>query len=107
MAFSSVLGASSVIKPGVVTTATRPSAPFVGQLIYDTTVSQTLVWNGTAWVVQSGGLVFIAASGAQSAQASISFNNCFSATYMNYKIIMEMLFRAWVPTVKSVCELVV
>ena len=53
MAFSSVLGASSVIKPGVVTSSTRPSSPFVGQLIYDTTLSQTLAWNGSAWGIVS------------------------------------------------------
>ena len=54
MAFSSVLGASSVIKPGVVTTATRPSSPYTGQMIYDTTVATTLVWSGTAWIASGG-----------------------------------------------------
>jgi hypothetical protein len=55
MGIASYSGASSVIKPGVVTSSTRPSSPFVGQLIYDTTVSQTLAWNGSAWIVQTGG----------------------------------------------------
>lgn len=57
MAFSSVLGASSVIKPGVVTTATRPSSPFVGQMIYDTTLSQVLVYNGSAWTITGSKIV--------------------------------------------------
>lgn len=49
MPLSTVLGAQSLIKPGVCTTATRPASPYTGQMIYDTTVSQALVWNGTAW----------------------------------------------------------
>jgi hypothetical protein len=54
MGIASYSGASSVIKPGVVTSSTRPSSPFVGQLIYDTTISQTLVWNGSAWIGAAG-----------------------------------------------------
>ncbi len=88
MGIASYSGASSVIKPGVVTTATRPSSPFVGQLIYDTTVSQTLAWNGSAWVVQTGGLVFIT-SASPSAVASVSVNNCFTSTYTNYRVLFS------------------
>ena len=51
MPLSTVLGAQSLIKPGVCTTATRPASPYTGQAIYDTTLSQVLVYNGTAWVV--------------------------------------------------------
>lgn len=54
MGIASFSGASSVIKPGVVTSSTRPSSPFVGQLIYDTTISQTLAWNGSAWIGAAG-----------------------------------------------------
>jgi hypothetical protein len=54
MGIASYSGASSVIKPGVVTSSTRPSSPFVGQLIYDTTISQTLSWNGSAWIGAAG-----------------------------------------------------
>jgi hypothetical protein len=49
MPFSSVLGASSVIKPGVCTSATRPSVPYGGQLIYETDSNRLLVWDGLAW----------------------------------------------------------
>jgi len=89
MAFSSVLGASSVVKPGVVTTATRPSSPFVGQLIYDTTVSQTLAWNGSAWVVQNGGLVRV--GGGTMSGSATTFSNVFSATYDAYQIVFSNL----------------
>jgi hypothetical protein len=85
MPLSTVLGAQSVVKPGVCTTATRPASPFTGQLIYDTTVSQTLAWNGSAWTVQSGGLVYLGGT-TGSASASINVDNVFSATYTNYLV---------------------
>ena len=50
MPLSTVLGAQSLIKPGVCTTATRPASPYTGQAIYDTTTATQLIWNGTAWV---------------------------------------------------------
>ena len=51
MPFSSVLGAQSVVKPGVCTSATRPAAPYDGQVIYQTDTDQTAVWDGTSWTV--------------------------------------------------------
>lgn len=51
MPFSSVLGAQSVVKPGVCTSSTRPAAPYDGQVVYLTDTDQTLVWDGTAWAV--------------------------------------------------------
>lgn len=49
MPFSSVLGASSVIKPGVVTSTTRPSAPYIGQMIFETDTNLLRIWIGSAW----------------------------------------------------------
>ena len=54
MPLSTVLGAQSLIKPGVCTTATRPASPYTGQTIYDTTVATTLVWSGSAWIGSAG-----------------------------------------------------
>jgi hypothetical protein len=88
MGVSAFSGASSVIKPGVVTSSTRPSSPFVGQLIYDTTVSQTLAWNGSAWVVQSPGMVLVAAQTIGSAVSSVTVSSAFSAAYDAYKIVV-------------------
>ncbi len=51
MPFSSVLGANSVVKPGVCTSTTRPTVPYDGQVIYMTDVDQTAVWDGSQWVV--------------------------------------------------------
>lgn len=49
MPFSSVLGASSVIKPGVCTSTTRPTVPYDGQLIYETNTNLLRIWNGASW----------------------------------------------------------
>lgn len=48
MAISSALGTGS-LTPGVCTSSTRPTAPFEGQVIYETDTDRILVWNGTAW----------------------------------------------------------
>ena len=50
MPLSSVLGASSVIKPGVCTSTTRPTVPYEGQLIYETDTDTLVVYSGTEWV---------------------------------------------------------
>jgi hypothetical protein len=49
MPLSSVVGAQSIIKPGVCTSSTRPAVPFVGQGIYETDTYKTLFWNGSGW----------------------------------------------------------
>jgi hypothetical protein len=51
MPLSSVVGAQSIVKPGVCTSATRPASPYDGQVIYMTDVDQTAVWDGTQWTV--------------------------------------------------------
>jgi len=45
---------------------------------------------GLKWATASSGLTFIA-SASPSAASSQSFNSCFSATYQNYLIVMNML----------------
>jgi hypothetical protein len=50
MPLSSVVGAQSIIKPGVCTSSTRPASPFEGQMIYETDTDTLLVYNGSAWV---------------------------------------------------------
>ena len=49
MPLSSVVGAQSIIKPGVCTSSTRPAVPYVGQWIYETDTSLAKVWDGSAW----------------------------------------------------------
>jgi hypothetical protein len=49
MGITQQIGASSLIKPGVCTSSTRPVSPYEGQAIYETDTDKVLVWNGTAW----------------------------------------------------------
>jgi hypothetical protein len=38
------------VRPGVCTSSTRPTAPYEGQMIYETDTDLVYLWNGTAWV---------------------------------------------------------
>lgn len=49
MPLSSVVGASSILKPGVCTSTTRPAAPYEGQTIYETDTDLLLTYNGSGW----------------------------------------------------------
>ena len=49
MPLSSVVGAQSIVKPGVCTSSTRPASPYEGQMIYETDTDILAIWNGTAW----------------------------------------------------------
>lgn len=49
MPLSSVVGAQSLIKPGVATSTTRPAAPFEGQLIYESDTGFLKIFDGTNW----------------------------------------------------------
>ena len=88
MGIASFSGASSVIKPGVVTSSTRPSSPFVGQLIYETDTNRLAAYNGSAWVSQNG-LQLIKTQTIGSAVSSVTVSDVFSSTYDNYKITIS------------------
>jgi len=90
MPFSSVLGASSVIKPGVCTSTTRPTVPYEGQLIYETDTDKLATYNGSAWsYVGGGGLVLISSTTIQSGVNTFTVSSAFSSTYDNYKIMIS------------------
>lgn len=40
---------ASGIRPGVCTSTTRPTAPYTGQIIFETDTGLTQVWNGSTW----------------------------------------------------------
>lgn len=88
MSFSQVIGASSAIRPGVVTSSTRPSVPFDGQLIYETDTDRLAQYNGSAWVTQNG-LQLLSTTTIGSAVSSVTVSNAFSATYDNYVITVS------------------
>ena len=88
MGIASFSGASSVIKPGVVTSSTRPSTPFVGQLIYETDTARLAAYNGSAWVTQNA-LQLIKTQTIGSAVSSVTVSDAFSSIYDNYKITVS------------------
>jgi hypothetical protein len=45
----SVSNLSTGLRPGVCTSTTRPTAPYEGQMIYETDTDMVAIWNGTAW----------------------------------------------------------
>ena len=49
MGISQQIGSSSLSKPGVCTSSTRPATPYEGQMIYETNTDKVLVYNGSAW----------------------------------------------------------
>ena len=93
MGISQQIGASSLIKPGVIdSSASRPASPYEGQVIFQKDTDQLLVWNGTAWVIPNSpaqnpqGLELIAVNNF-SASSQPFINGCFTSAYDNYKII--------------------
>lgn len=95
MPLSSVVGAQSIIRPGVCTSSTRPASPYDGQVIYETDTDKSLVYNGTGWVFLStsrantGGLDFITGA-TYSAVTSVSLpSSTFTSTYQNYLVIFN------------------
>lgn len=94
MPLSSVLGAQSLVRPGVCTSTTRPASPFEGQVIYETDTKQTLVYNGSAWVMLADasappGLQLVKTQTIGTAVSSVTVSSVFSATYDHYKIMVS------------------
>jgi hypothetical protein len=83
---------STGLRPGVCTSTTRPTAPYNGQVIYETDSKQTLVYNGTAWVMLTDadtppGLELIATTTVSTGSTIATISNCFSSAYTNYRIV--------------------
>ena len=69
MGISQQIGASSLSKPGVCTSSTRPATPYEGQMIYETDTDKVFVWNGSAWYANRNtawGIVDTTAGGTSS-----------------------------------------
>lgn len=92
MGLSSQLAPSSLARPGVCTSSTRPASPYEGQVIYETDTDRTLVWNGSAWVFLSTstanpvGVEFVKTQTVGSAVSSVTVSDAFSSTYDNYRV---------------------
>jgi len=85
---------STGLRPGVCTSSTRPTAPYEGQMIYETDTDLTYIWGGSAWQQVSGGtavgnsgLVYI----NQFTLSGLTTNltNIFSSTYDNYRLVVS------------------
>jgi hypothetical protein len=83
---------SNGLRSGVCTSSTRPTAPYEGQVIYETDTDRVLVWNASAWVIPNSpaqnptGLELITRVSPTPA-STISVAGCFSSNYTDYKII--------------------
>ncbi len=53
MPLSSIVGAQSIVKPGVCTSSTRPASPYDGQVIYETDTDKVLAYDGANWYAPS------------------------------------------------------
>jgi hypothetical protein len=103
---------ASNLRPGICTSSTRPTTPYEGQVVYETDTDQTLVWNGSAWVLLSTGtanppgLELITACTASftggtagsvsngvvtigTSNTAIDVISAFSSSYTNYKVIIS------------------
>ena len=95
MPLSSVVGAQSIVKPGVCTSSTRPASPYDGQVIYETDTDKTLVYNGSGWVQLSTGtanfpgLELVKTQTIGSAVSSVTVSDVFSSTYDNYLMVLS------------------
>jgi hypothetical protein len=84
------------MSPYQATSTTRPSSPWTGQHVYETDTSLEYVYGGSSWQQVSGGtavgnsgLVFVKSQTIGSAVASVTVTDAFSATYDNYKIVVN------------------
>jgi hypothetical protein len=60
-----------------------------GQYAYIEATNTTQFYDGAAWQAVGGGLTYITQA-TPSAQTSISINNCFTSTYENYRIVINL-----------------
>ena len=94
MPLSTVLGAQSLVKPGVCTTATRPASPYEGQMIYETDTDKVLVWNGSAWYPNwntAWGLVALTSS--QTSSASINTTETAMLTSSSFTAVANRYYK--------------
>lgn len=95
MPITQQIGSSSLSKPGVCTSTTRPSSPYDGMVIYETDTDKTLVWNGSSWVFLSTssanpvGLEYITTTIWANAASAYNTANVFSSNYTNYRIVID------------------
>lgn len=83
-------------RPGVCTSTTRPSAPYEGQMIYETDTNRVLVWDNAAWVMIADtdtppGLQLIKSETSVTATNASpkGVESVFTSDFRNYRIVWE------------------
>ena len=81
---------SNGLRSGVCTSSTRPTAPYEGQMIYETDTNRVLVWDNAAWVMIADtdsppGLQLIKTQ-VLSTGNSYTISDVFSSEFRNYLI---------------------
>lgn len=86
---------SNGLRSGVCTSTTRPSAPYEGQMIYETDTNRVLVYDNAAWVMiadtdQPPALQLIKSGTATFTSASpFDLTSVFTSEFRNYLIIVH------------------
>ncbi len=80
-------------RPGICTSTTRPTAPYEGQMIYETDTNRLVIYDGSAWVYvvdtdTPPGLELITTA-SWSTGGTLSINNCFTSTFSSYRILIR------------------
>lgn len=111
MGISQQIGSSSLSKPGVCTSTTRPATPYEGQMIYETDTDKVLVYNGSAWYANwntAWGLVSVtnttSSSGAVSTETLRVTSPSFTAVANRYYRItyVEPVLQYYAGTVNQI-----
>ena len=82
---------SNGLRSGVCTSSTRPTAPYEGQMIYETDTNRVLVYDNTAWVMIADtdtppGLQLVKTQTIGSGVSSIVVSDAFNAEFDNYVV---------------------
>ena len=82
---------ASNLRPGIVTSTTRPTTPYEGQIIYETDTNRVLVWDNAAWVMiadtdQPPGLQLVKTQTVGTAVSTVDVTDVFSSDYDNYRV---------------------
>ena len=95
---------STGLRTGVCTSTTRPTAPYEGQMIFETDTNRVLVWDNDAWVMiadtdsppamqlvkptsVTGGTIVGSSIAVGTAVSSVVISGAFSAEFDAYKIV--------------------
>jgi hypothetical protein len=91
---------TSGLRSGVCTSATRPTAPYEGQMIFETDTHRVLVWDNAAWVMiadtdQPPGLQLVASGTLSLTTTPTNVTGVFNNTdFKNYRLLLNCRARS-------------